>query len=61
MEVKLMENAMTYDDEPNHAALLAGAEITTKYIDKALIGDYTLLGAGTIPSGHSGHLRKKME
>jgi hypothetical protein len=38
---------MHNDDEPRlGAALLAGARLATKYINKALLGDYTLLGAG---------------
>jgi hypothetical protein len=37
------------DDEPNvSAALLAGAEMATKYISKALFGDFALLGVGTV-------------
>jgi hypothetical protein len=56
MEVTLTNLAEKYeDDEPNlSAALLAGAAIATKYISKALFGDYPLLGAGKVflPQNH---------
>ncbi|KAJ7924535.1 hypothetical protein B0H13DRAFT_1601577 [Mycena leptocephala] len=49
MEVTLTNLATTFnEEEPNlSAALRAGAEMATKYISKALYGDYVLLGAGT--------------
>ncbi|KAF7372454.1 hypothetical protein MVEN_00106900 [Mycena venus] len=47
MEVTLTEQAKKLEeDEPTlSAALLAGATVATKYISKALFGDYVLLGA----------------
>ncbi|KAF7370112.1 Reverse transcriptase-RNase H-integrase [Mycena sanguinolenta] len=47
MESTLTDKATEYeDDEPDlSAALRAGAELTTKYISKALFGDFPLLGA----------------
>jgi hypothetical protein len=50
MEVTLTELGMEHEfDEPAlSTALLAGAAVATKYISNALLGDYVLLGAGTI-------------
>ncbi|KAJ7117991.1 hypothetical protein C8R43DRAFT_901672 [Mycena crocata] len=51
MEVSLTKSAEEYRSDPTlHAALLAGAKKATKYIDKALVGDYVLLGAVLHPA-----------
>ncbi|KAJ7803948.1 hypothetical protein B0H14DRAFT_2612893 [Mycena olivaceomarginata] len=52
LEVTLTDSAKNHeDDEPVlSAALLAGAAVATTYIDKALVGDYILLGAVLHPA-----------
>ncbi|KAF8215023.1 hypothetical protein K438DRAFT_768835 [Mycena galopus ATCC 62051] len=52
MEVTLTSLAAQHsEDEPNlSAALTAGATIATKYISRALFGDYPLLGAVLHPA-----------
>ncbi|KAF7348260.1 Reverse transcriptase-RNase H-integrase [Mycena sanguinolenta] len=52
MESTLTDKATEYeDDEPDlSAALRAGAELATKYISKALFGDFPLLGAVLHPA-----------
>ncbi|KAJ7834442.1 hypothetical protein B0H14DRAFT_3462033 [Mycena olivaceomarginata] len=52
MEVTLTDSAKNHeDDEPVlSAALLAGAAVATTYINKALVGDYILLGVVLHPA-----------
>ncbi|KAF7296753.1 Reverse transcriptase-RNase H-integrase [Mycena indigotica] len=62
METKLTAMATEYESAPHGMAnaLRAGAQIATKYIEKALIGDYALLGAVLHPAIRLAHFQSNV-